>query len=80
MIRQAEATADRLRGSSGSTADKVKRAYETFFARPPTAKETQAALDFLSELRPDGDADRSAWAAFCQALFASRGICELAVT
>jgi hypothetical protein len=70
VIRQSEAAADRLRAWNGSTADKVRRAYETFFARPPSAKETQAALDFLSNYGRTAT-DRSAWAAFAQALFAS---------
>jgi cytochrome c553 len=76
VIRQSEAAADRLRGWNGSTADKVKRAYETFFARPPSAKETQAALDFLTSYGRTAT-DRAAWAAFAQALFASAEFANL---
>jgi hypothetical protein len=70
VIRQAEFAADRLRASSGSTEDKVKRAYETFFARSPSAKETKGALEFLAGYGRTAT-DRAAWAAFTQALFAS---------
>ena len=76
VIRQAESAADRLRASSGSTADKVARAYETFFARPPSAKEAQAALDFLGSYGRTAT-DRAAWTAFAQALFASAEFANL---
>jgi cytochrome c553 len=76
VIRQAEYAADRLRASSGSTADRVAGAYETFFARPPSDKETQAALDFLSNYGRTAT-DRAAWTAFAQALFASAEFANL---
>jgi cytochrome c553 len=70
VIRQAEFAADRLRSSSGTDADKMKRAYETFFARLPAEKETKGALDFLASYGRTST-DRAAWTAFTQALFAS---------
>jgi len=76
VIRQAELAADRLRASSGSTEEKVKRAYETFFARPPAEKETKAAMDFLASYGRTAS-DRSAWTAFAQALFASAEFANL---
>src|SRR5439155_24058401 len=76
VIRQAEFAADRLRASSGSNEEKVKRAYETFFARPPGEKETKAALDFLASYTRTAS-DRATWTAFTQALFASAEFANL---
>ena len=44
VIRQAEYAAERLLASSGTDTDKLKRAYETFYSRPPSEKEEQAAM------------------------------------
>jgi cytochrome c553 len=76
VIRQAEFAGDRLRASSGPTEEKVKRAYETFFARLPGDKETKAAMDFLASYGRTAS-DRSAWTAFAQALFASAEFANL---
>jgi cytochrome c553 len=76
VIRQAEFAGDRLRASSGPTEEKVKRAYETFFARLPGDKETKAAMDFLASYGQTAS-DRSAWTAFAQALFASAEFANL---
>ena len=76
VIRQAEFAADRLRASSGSNEEKVKRAYETFFARPPSEKETRGAIDFLASYGRTAT-DRAAWTAFTQALFASAEFANL---
>jgi cytochrome c553 len=76
VIRQAEFAADRLRASSGPNEEKVKRAYETFFARPPVEKETKAAIEFLASYGRTAT-DRAAWTAFTQALFASAEFANL---
>jgi Protein of unknown function (DUF1553)/Protein of unknown function (DUF1549) len=70
VIRQAEAAGDRLRASAGTDADRVKRAYQTFFARPPSEGEEQAATEFLAGYGKRSTT-RAAWTAFAQALFAS---------
>jgi hypothetical protein len=76
VIRQSEAAADRLLASSGSDEDKIKRAYETFFARPPNDKEAKAAMEFVKSYG-QRSTKRSAWAAFTQALFASAEFANL---
>ncbi|MBO0699008.1 MAG: DUF1553 domain-containing protein [Zavarzinella sp.] len=76
VIRQAEFAADRLRASSGTDADKVKRAYETFFARPPSEQEERAATEFLTSYAKR-TTSRAAWTAFAQALFASAEFANL---
>jgi len=76
VIRQSEAAADRLLASTGDDAEHVKRAFETFFSRPPTEKESKAALEFI-ESYAKRSTNRSAWAAFTQALFASAEFANL---
>ena len=76
VIRQAEYAADRLLSSSGSDAEKVKRAYETFFARPPSDKESKTAQDFLKTYGRTAT-NRATWTAFTQALFASAEFANL---
>jgi Protein of unknown function (DUF1553) len=76
VIRQAEFAADRLRASSGTDADKVRRAYETFFARPPSDQEERAATEFLNGYTKRSTS-RAAWTAFAQALFASAEFANL---
>lgn len=76
VIRNAEYAADRLLASSGNDQDKVKRAYETFFARPPSEKEQQVAMSFIANYEKRST-KRNAWAAFTQALFASAEFANL---
>jgi hypothetical protein len=76
VIRQAEGAADRLLASSGTDADRVKRAYETFFARLPTDKEQEAAAGFLTNYEKRAT-KRATWTAFTQALFASAEFANL---
>jgi hypothetical protein len=74
ITRMAEATADRLLREDGDDAVRIERAYLLTLARVPTPRERDRALAFLKDFAPGsaGDgADRGAWAAFCQALFAS---------
>ena len=76
VIRQAEAAADRLLASTGDDAEHVKRAFETFFSRPPTEKESKASLEFLQSYSVKSS-KRSAWSALTQALFASAEFANL---
>ena len=76
VIRQAEFAADRLLASTGSDADRVRRAYETFFARPPSDTEAKAALDFLATYGRTATT-RATWTAFTQAVFASAEFANL---
>ncbi|HEX3147846.1 MAG TPA: DUF1553 domain-containing protein [Gemmataceae bacterium] len=76
VIRQAEITADRLLASSDPDAEKVKRAYESFFGRSPADKESKAALEFIAKYGRTAST-RSAWTAFTQALFASAEFANL---
>jgi cytochrome c553 len=76
VIRQAEFAADRLLASSDSDEEKVKRAYETMFARPPSAKESKAATDFLADYQKRAT-KRMTWSAFTQALMASAEFANL---
>jgi cytochrome c553 len=76
VIRNAEYAADRLLASSGTDAEKVKRGYETFYARPPSEKEQQAAMSFIANYEKRSTR-RNSWAAFTQALFASAEFANL---
>ena len=79
VINQAEAVADRLLVAGDNDGDRVARAYKLVVSRPPSGKETSAALDFLSryvktvsdERMPPAKARQAAWTALCQSLFAS---------
>jgi hypothetical protein len=74
VSRQAEALAERVCGFEGGDAQRVDRAYQLALSRPPSAPERERALAFLRDLpaRAGGAlALKSAWPAFCQALFAS---------
>jgi hypothetical protein len=76
---RAEAAAGRLLAEQTGEADRLRGAYLTFLGRPPTARERQAAEQFLAHypraLTRDGVAagrqPKATWAALCQALFAS---------
>jgi hypothetical protein len=74
VLRQAETLAERVRAFERDDAQRIDRAYRLALARPPTAAERDRAIAFLRDFaRHAARADqvRAAWAAFCQALFAS---------
>jgi hypothetical protein len=56
-----------------SPPERVRRAYERAFGRLPTPGETERSLEFVAKLQSgrQGDAERSAWSAWCQMLFAA---------
>lgn len=76
---RAEAAAVRLLAERAQDKERLQRAYLTILGRPPTDRERQAADQFLARYAPilarDGIATaqrpKAAWAALCQALFAS---------
>jgi cytochrome c553 len=68
VIRQADAFADRL--GDGDAAAKVTRAFLLCYSRPPSEKERTSAEKFVEEYGKK-KTPRAAWAALCQALFAS---------
>ena len=70
VIRQAEALADRLLDGSDDDGNKLTRAYQLCYSRPPSAKELKKARDFLAGYGRN-QSRRSTWAALCQALIAS---------
>ena len=54
-----------------SPSDRITRAYEAAFARPPSAQELQDALEFLDTQRQrykKGTDDLAAWADLCHVL------------
>ena len=63
VIQQSEAAAAKLLASSDSDADRLKRAYETFYSRPPSEKEMTAATQFIAEYSKRST-ERTAWSAF----------------
>ena len=79
VLRAADAAADLLLKTSPDTPGRVRLAYLRFYGRPPTETEVAAAEGFLAKYkrafapnRPtDAPLGLPAWAAFCQALFAS---------
>ena len=79
VIRAADAAAEQLLKTRTSDSDRVRQAYLRFYARPPVEKELTEAARFLAGYKqqlaadrvPASRQDQEAWAAFCQALFAS---------
>lgn len=77
VLRQSEATAERLLTQANNNSDRVRHAYRLFFSRPATDQEVEQAQQFLTEyartLNASGGKanDHTVWAALCQALFAS---------
>ena len=70
VIRQADGLANYLLSDAGDDRDRVNRAYQLCFSRPPTEAELYNAEQFMKEY-DQSHTRRSTWAAFCQALFAS---------
>jgi hypothetical protein len=70
VIRQAAALADKLLAGDGDDTDKLTRAYQLCYSRPPSEEELQGARNFLENYGQKQNG-RSTWAALCQALFAS---------
>jgi hypothetical protein len=79
VIRMADAAADKLMRETSTETERIRAAYLGFYGRPPAEKELAAAEAFLKRYHaalakdrvPVFRHDREAWAAFCQALFAS---------
>jgi hypothetical protein len=79
VVRQAEATADRLLALKLSERDGLDAAYVLCYGRSATDKELTAASAFLGNYSkslgagavPSAQQRRATWTAFCQALFAS---------
>jgi hypothetical protein len=77
VLRQAESAADRLLTQASSDAERIRFAYRLFFGRPATDREVEQAQQFLGKYIKTIDAtagkasQRTAWAALCQAFFAS---------
>jgi hypothetical protein len=76
VIKQAEAAAEKLRESTGDDNTKIRRAYETFYGRPPSDKEATLAKDFITQYSKKSTT-KNAWTAFAQALFASAEFANL---
>ena len=70
VIRQAEGLAERLLAGNGDDAGKLARGYQLCYSRPPSGRELENAGKFLADYARK-QSRRSAWAALCQALFAS---------
>ena len=73
IIRLSEVTAEQLLKIDDDRA-RIKTAYLRFLAREPTPAEQTRAAEFLNTFHDGGDTSsrlKSAWTAFCQALFGS---------
>ncbi|WP_020473936.1 DUF1549 domain-containing protein [Zavarzinella formosa] len=80
VIRQSEAVADKLLASGDDEPNRIKRAYEMFYARPPNDREVKAAGEFLTAYAKQfggRDARRKSWSALAQAMFASAEFANL---
>jgi len=75
VLKRSKQMADRLLDESGfDDAGRVTLAYRLTLGRMPSASERDRALRFIDETAKelgDKDARATAWASFCQALFAS---------
>jgi hypothetical protein len=70
VIRQAEVLAEKLLAGSGDDAEKVTRAFELCYSRPPSERELASGQEFVKEYSRK-QTRRATWGALCQALFAS---------
>jgi len=68
VMDSAAAWARALLATAATDAQRVRTAYETAYARPPTPAETDRALEFLAA--SPADAER-AWAVWCQGILAA---------
>ena len=66
---QAEALAQRLQAHSQNDAPRIDYAYRLLYARPPSTKERQLGLAYLSHGGPD------TWVAYAQALLCANEFC-----
>ena len=79
VIRSAEAAAEKLVKGTTTETERIRAAYLSFYGRPPGEKELTTAENFLKQYQVQlakervaaTRQERDAWAAFCQALFAS---------
>jgi len=80
VMDSAEALAGELMEQTADDLGRVEHAYQRAFARPATSDETERAVAFVRELTAAGastgaesstEAERQAWALFCQSLLAS---------
>jgi hypothetical protein len=69
MIDRAKAMVGRLHSLSSSDQDRIKRAYEMLYSRPPSLRELEFGLDFLREVH-DGS-PLSSWDRYAQVLLSS---------
>ncbi len=77
VLSQSEAAAERLLALSQNEAGRIRFAYRLFFGRAASDREVEQARLFLSqytrtlEVEQGKAVERQAWAALCQAFFAS---------
>jgi len=76
VLRQSEAAAEALLAWEGTDEERLTRAYRRFFSRAATPREVDRAMEFLgryvkAQKGLPRQARRAAWAALCQAFFAS---------
>ncbi len=73
LLSRSEAFAGRLLGEKlESEQDRIGLAYRLLFARAPTERETQLALDFIGDTT--GEARTNAWAQYAHVLLASNEV------
>lgn len=68
IVQQAGLWAEQVLADASDDRTRVERLYAAAFARPPTAAESAAALQFVARQRESYDEDRAAWADLCHAL------------
>lgn len=74
VMEQSQHMAQRLMTEAPTAEARVERAYQLTLGRGPTPAELARAASLIESFQGDADDDlgrRDAWAAFCQALFAS---------
>jgi Protein of unknown function (DUF1553)/Protein of unknown function (DUF1549)/Planctomycete cytochrome C len=70
VIKQAEATAEKLIEKTSTDSQRVREAYRLFYGRTPTAKEQTTAEAFLTSYGAKHP-KKATWTAFTQAMFGS---------
>ena len=78
VLKHSKLLAETLLGKYGpDDATRLREVYERAFSRPPTGKETDQALTFLSQIerslgdKPESERRVAAWQSLCKALIAS---------
>jgi hypothetical protein len=68
VIAHAKSFSERTVNSAADNRDRIRWAYDTLYARPPTAEELRVGLDALKSEKGEKNDTANVWLEYCQAL------------